>query len=665
MAGGKYKMRPKVKNKPKVKIKPKDKPDGELITRTITSTVYKFNNNDRQLLKTASSESKCVYNFYIYCYNVYQKYKNVIYSKAVEHCLNNNKDINEYVLSVLPQYYTLYSSINPIIKNNNNILYKYIKTKNLHVYDYNFENIYKALCVECFYLQGLQLHEELDDVYYKVIEKILKSFYYKNFYTVKDQLINHKKLTILDEKFIEHVKKDNPLISNDITFKNSVKDIISYKLSDDRTVIRGFALKIWKICHTKNDNKLTVDLIINIMDKVYETIGAFYEAIKTNPKAKFPKYLKPNECYILPFYKSSRKMVVIRKRKMIRLTITNKQEYVYVKCPKKFTKNKLTLIELSPLYNGFKFKINYKYNKPDKKVELVPSTENSISVDLGFINLMTIYNPKGKQYIIRGNLLNCTNEYYNKRIGEVQSFIEEIKKSNVHNKDLIIASQMAKINNLWIKREHELDKLIMQIVYKFRNMYKDAKVVIIGYNEHWKDKMNLGRTMNRCFGRIPYSKIIKRMREYMPDKMIIEVEESYTSKCDALSFEVIGKHEVYQGKRTDRGLFRSGIKKLINADLNGAINIMRKKIELNEIKGESIFNPIVIKFKGKIKSSLKKISKPALYMARKRVRRRFHIKTKLLRKDGNEKIKRNTLRLKKMILKEFRKRKTICKNIIP
>ena len=57
---------------------------------------------------------------------------------------------------------------------------------------------------------------------------------------------------------------------------------------------------------------------------------------------------------------------------------------------------------------------------------------------------------------------------------------------------------------------------------------------------------------------------------------LIETEESYTSKCDALTKEMIEKHEVYQGKRIKRGLYQSSVGKLINADVNGALNIMRK-----------------------------------------------------------------------------------------
>lgn len=58
----------------------------------------------------------------------------------------------------------------------------------------------------------------------------------------------------------------------------------------------------------------------------------------------------------------------------------------------------------------------------------------------------------------------------------------------------------------------------------------------------------------------------------------VEHKESYTSKCDALALEPIGKHEQYLGRITKRGLFRSSTGKLINAEQNGALCIMRKVV---------------------------------------------------------------------------------------
>ena len=71
---------------------------------------------------------------------------------------------------------------------------------------------------------------------------------------------------------------------------------------------------------------------------------------------------------------------------------------------------------------------------------------------------------------------------------------------------------------------------------------------------------------------------------------VITHEESYTSKCDSLSLESLNKKK-YEKNRISRGLFRSKIGKFINADLNGAINIMRKVIDLKKIRGANLFGP--------------------------------------------------------------------------
>ncbi len=101
---------------------------------------------------------------------------------------------------------------------------------------------------------------------------------------------------------------------------------------------------------------------------------------------------------------------------------------------------------------------------------------------------------------------------------------------------------------------------------------------------------------NRIFYDIPYRRIIEKLKIKLSNigKTLIIKEESYTSKCDSLSLEELSKQEEYSGNRIKRGLFLSGTGKAINADLNGAINIMRKVINLKKITGDGIFNPTIL-----------------------------------------------------------------------
>jgi len=110
-----------------------------------------------------------------------------------------------------------------------------------------------------------------------------------------------------------------------------------------------------------------------------------------------------------------------------------------------------------------------------------------------------------------------------------------------------------------------------------------------------KKNVNMGRRNNREFYQIPYSKLLKKLRAKLEKNgtKITITEESYTSKCDSMSLEELCKKEVYNGKRMNR-LYKCQNGKVIHSDLNGAINIMRKKINLEEVKGEGLYNPKVV-----------------------------------------------------------------------
>ena len=104
--------------------------------------------------------------------------------------------------------------------------------------------------------------------------------------------------------------------------------------------------------------------------------------------------------------------------------------------------------------------------------------------------------------------------------------------------------------------------------------------IIIGDNKHWKQEINIGKRNNQNFVSIPHQKLIEQI-QYKGEEVgikVITTEESYTSKVDHFALEKLCKHDNYLGKRVKRGLFRSSLNRLINADVNGAIGIMRKVV---------------------------------------------------------------------------------------
>ena len=126
----------------------------------------------------------------------------------------------------------------------------------------------------------------------------------------------------------------------------------------------------------------------------------------------------------------------------------------------------------------------------------------------------------------------------------------------------------------------------------------------MGYNELWKKDVSLGTKTNQKFHFIPFLSFKQKLNNKCMEQGIsfLITEESYTSKCSALDKESIEKHEIYKGKRMKRGLFQTSEGKTLNADINGAINIMRKVIGDNlTFKFKSIercmIHPIMLTFK--------------------------------------------------------------------
>lgn len=102
--------------------------------------------------------------------------------------------------------------------------------------------------------------------------------------------------------------------------------------------------------------------------------------------------------------------------------------------------------------------------------------------------------------------------------------------------------------------------------------------IVIGNNKDWKQNCNMGKRNNQNFVSIPFEKLIS-MIQYKSEEVGIRVvitEESYTSKVDHYAGEEMCHHDSYLGKRIKRGLYRSSTGKILNADLNGAIGILRK-----------------------------------------------------------------------------------------
>jgi len=194
-----------------------------------------------------------------------------------------------------------------------------------------------------------------------------------------------------------------------------------------------------------------------------------------------------------------------------------------------------------------------------------------ISIDLGINNLLTTANNIGLHpLIVKGKVVKSINQWYNKVRGLNRSYVD-----SSHQETKRMSIQTRKRNNKIKDFFHKTSRKLIDYC-----IHNNIGTIIIGYNEKWKQNSNIGKRNNQNFVSIPHYQLI-RMIQYKARLVSIDMfltDESYTSKCSALDNEPIKKQKKYLGKRVKRGLFQSnqGIK--INADVNGAWNILRKVV---------------------------------------------------------------------------------------
>lgn len=191
-------------------------------------------------------------------------------------------------------------------------------------------------------------------------------------------------------------------------------------------------------------------------------------------------------------------------------------------------------------------------------------------IDLGLNNLAVIASNKSgfQPVVVNGRPLKSINQFYNKRKAELQSILGS-EKTKSHRIDRLTDKRNRRINHYL----HATSRKVVDLL-----VADGIGMVVVGKNNGWKQEIGIGKRNNQNFVSIPHARFIE-MLTYKAELVGINVvltEESHTSKCSFLDLEPIHHHETYLGKRIRRGLFRSSTGKLINADLNGACNIIRK-----------------------------------------------------------------------------------------
>ena len=341
-----------------------------------------------------------------------------------------------------------------------------------------------------------------------------------------------------------------------------------------------------------NYKALNSNMAQQILKEVDGSFKSFFSLLKLAKQGKYafkdcrlPHYL-PKDGYttlvigfvrlkgnklILPFSNSFKKT-----HKAVEITI-----------PPMLLDKKVKEIRIIPKAKARFFEIQYIYEAECVQRNL--NTNNALALDLGINNLVTAVSSNGKSFIIDGKKLKSINQWFNKENARLQSIKDKqhYGKKSTNRQKAIARDRNNKVNDYMNKAARKV------INYCIAN---DMGTLVVGYNETFQRGGHIGKRNNQNFVNIPYGQLRSKL-EYlckMNGIIFVKQEESYTSKSSFWDRDDIPVYNAdnpreyqFSGKRIHRGQYKTASGKIINADVNGALNIMRKSsvVDVNILYG--------------------------------------------------------------------------------
>ncbi len=318
--------------------------------------------------------------------------------------------------------------------------------------------------------------------------------------------------------------------------------------------------------------------ILMILDKNWKS---FFEAVKAYKNAptkfsgrpKLPKYkdkVKGRNILVYTIQAISSKQL---KKGIIKLSGTNISIKTLVK------PEQICQIRLVPKCDSYVIEVIYNADSEPESTLDENQKKLVASIDLGLNNLvaLTSNQPGFIPLLINGRPLKSINQFYNKRKAQLQSQLKGNRCSS------------SRLGRLTRCRHQKVDNYLHHTSRQIINLLASQKIgtLVIGKNLQWKNEINLGKRTNQNFVSIPHARLIEMLKykAKLVGIKVIEQEESYTSKSNFLNLDPIpvygniGDQDVtFSGQRIKRGLYRTSEGRLINADVNGSYNILRKAI---------------------------------------------------------------------------------------
>lgn len=292
-------------------------------------------------------------------------------------------------------------------------------------------------------------------------------------------------------------------------------------------------------------------------------------------KIRMPKYLKTDSFFTLVFSQAQ----ISGGKFRVPISFEMRKDYkepMFIKIPPHILGKKIRQIHIVPKYNGRYFEVRYMFDDIDEEKPELDITK-AMGIDLGVNNLATCVTNTGESFMIDGKKLKSINQWYNKELSRLSS-IKDMQGIRCYTK---------RQYSLTTKRNNRVNNYICCAAKKIVNYCVNNKIgnIVVGYNDGFQSSCNLGRVNNQNFVMIPLGRLKSRI-EYLCNQCginFVQQEESYTSKASFFDNDTMPKwnpqnpeEAKFSGKRVYRGLYITSTKTKINADVNAALNILRK-----------------------------------------------------------------------------------------
>ena len=388
--------------------------------------------------------------------------------------------------------------------------------------------------------------------------------------TVKQQLKHLSKEEYLSLKELSHTAKN--------LYNQAVYNIRQYYFQENKYL--NYQKNNSLLKSSENYKTLNSNISQQILKEVDGSFKSFFSLLKKknkgmyNAKVKLPSYLPKNSftTLVIGFVRLNEDTFVIPYSNSFK----KNHKKISIKIPPILLDKKIKEIRIIPKFNARFFEVQYTYEVQEEQRNL--DKNHALAIDFGINNLATCVTSKGRSFIIDGKKLKSINQWFNKENARLQSIKDKQKygKKPTLRQKYLYSSRNNKVNDYMSKTARKI------INYCLEN---NIGILICGYNETFQRNSNIGKANNQTFVNIPFGKLREKL-EYLCklySLRFVEQEESYTSKSSFFDMDILPKFEEdkpqtysFLGKRIKRGVYQTSKGYIFNADINGALNILRK-----------------------------------------------------------------------------------------